>query len=138
MSFIIIIGIIFFIGYYLSLKAHPYTKCRICNGRGRHNATGMYSYAYRRCRKCGGSGRKDRLGVRMFLNRGGTVPQSGRDRELARELAQRRPSKTALAVSQQPSAVHTPGRPSQWKRSTPAASGANARIARIIARRMAA
>src|SRR3984957_3109139 len=32
--------------------------------------------------------------------------------------AQRRPSSTVLAASQQPSAAHTPGRPIQWNRST--------------------
>lgn len=70
MGFFIILGIIFLIGYYLSLKAHPYTKCRMCNGRGRNFGT-VYTYAHRRCRKCGGTGRKDRLGVRLFVNRDG-------------------------------------------------------------------
>lgn len=70
MGFIIILGIIFLIGYYLSLKAHPFTKCRLCGGRGRHEGVGLYSYAFRRCRKCGGTGRKDRLGVRLFMSRG--------------------------------------------------------------------
>jgi hypothetical protein len=69
MGFIVIIGIIFLFGYYLSLKAHPFTKCKHCNGRGRFNGTGLYSYAHGRCRKCGGNGRKDRFGVR-FINRG--------------------------------------------------------------------
>jgi DnaJ-class molecular chaperone len=69
MGFIVVIGIIFLFGYYLSLKAHPFTKCRHCNGRGRFNGTGLYSYAHGRCRKCGGNGRKDRFGVR-FINRG--------------------------------------------------------------------
>jgi DnaJ-class molecular chaperone len=70
MAFLVILGLIFIIGYYLSLRAHPFTKCRVCDGRGRHQAVGIYSYAHRRCRKCGGSGRKDRLGVRLFTNRG--------------------------------------------------------------------
>jgi hypothetical protein len=71
MGFFIIVVIIFFIGYYLSLKAYPFTKCRFCDGRGRFNGKGFYSYAHGRCPKCGGSGRKDRLGVRLFINRGG-------------------------------------------------------------------
>jgi hypothetical protein len=71
MGFIIIVGIIFFIGYYLSLRAYPFTKCKVCNGRGRFNGTGLFSYAIGRCSKCGGTGRKDRLGVRLFINRGG-------------------------------------------------------------------
>jgi DnaJ-class molecular chaperone len=70
MGFIITVSIIAIIGYYVSLKVHPYTKCGVCNGRGRHFGS-MYTYAYRRCRKCGGTGRKDRLGVRLFINRGG-------------------------------------------------------------------
>jgi hypothetical protein len=51
--------------------------------------------------------------------------------------AQRRPSRTERAASQQPSAAQMPGRPSQWKRRTASASGANAKIATIIARRIA-
>ena len=69
MGFLILIGIIFLIGYYLSLKAHPFTNCKFCNGRGKLNGTGLYSYAHGRCHKCGGTGRKDRLGVRLFINR---------------------------------------------------------------------
>lgn len=48
MAILIVIGIIAGIGYYLSLRIHPLTKCKVC----------------------GGSGRQDRLGVRLFL--GGT------------------------------------------------------------------
>ena len=69
MGIVIIIGIIAAVGYYFSLRVHPLTKCKLCNGGGRHFGT-VYGYAHRRCRKCGGSGRKDRLGVRLFL--GGT------------------------------------------------------------------
>ena len=41
------------------------------------------------------------------------VTATGRRDELAPELAQRRPSRSVRAASQQPSAVQTPGRPSQ-------------------------
>jgi DnaJ-class molecular chaperone len=68
MSIVIILVIIFIVGYYLSLRAHPYTKCRLCNGGGRHFGS-VYTYAHRRCRKCGGNGRKERLGYRLFVNR---------------------------------------------------------------------
>jgi DnaJ-class molecular chaperone len=68
MGFIVIVAIIVIIGYYLSLRAHPFTKCKLCNGRGRHFGT-VYTSSFRRCRKCGGTGRKDRFGVR-FINRG--------------------------------------------------------------------
>jgi DnaJ-class molecular chaperone len=69
MAVIVIIGIIAAIGYYISLRIHPLTKCRVCNASGRHFGA-VYTYAQRRCRKCGGSGRLDRLGTRVFL--GGT------------------------------------------------------------------
>ena len=66
MGIIIIIGIIAIFSYYLSLRAHPFTKCKVCSGSGRHYST-TYADAHRRCRKCGGTGRKDRLGVRLFI-----------------------------------------------------------------------
>jgi len=69
MGIFIIILIIAVVGYFISLRIHPLTKCRWCNSSGRHFG-GMYTYAHRRCRWCGGSGRKDRLGTRVFL--GGT------------------------------------------------------------------
>jgi DnaJ-class molecular chaperone len=65
MGIILIIGIVFAIGYYLSLRSHPFTKCRMCHGTGRHFGT-TYGYAHRRCRRCGGTGRKNRLGVKLF------------------------------------------------------------------------
>jgi DnaJ-class molecular chaperone len=69
MGIIVIIAIIYFIGYYLSLKAYPFAKCKACGGRGRFEGKGMYSYAIGRCGKCGGTGRKERLGVRMFIGK---------------------------------------------------------------------
>ncbi len=65
MAYLIIIGIIAAVGYYISLRIHPFTKCKLCKGGGRHFGS-VYPYAHRRCRKCGGSGRQDRLGVRLF------------------------------------------------------------------------
>jgi hypothetical protein len=66
MGFIVIVAIIYLIGYYLSLKAYPFTKCKYCSGRGRFDGKGMYSYAFGRCGKCGGTGRKERLGARVL------------------------------------------------------------------------
>ena len=68
MGYFIIIGIIFAFGYYLSLRLHPFKKCKLCDGTSKHYGS-IYTYAHRRCRKCGGTGRKDRLGVRLFVNR---------------------------------------------------------------------
>jgi len=65
MGFFIIIVILAAVGYFISLRIHPLTKCRLCNGTGRHSGS-VYGYAQRRCRKCGGTGRKDRLGVKLF------------------------------------------------------------------------
>ena len=69
MAILIIIVIIGAAGYYISLRIHPLTKCKLCGGGGRHFGT-VYKNSQRRCRKCGGSGRLDRLGTRLFL--GGT------------------------------------------------------------------
>lgn len=69
MGIVILIGILAAVGYYISLRIHPLTKCRWCKTSGRHFGS-MYTYAHRRCRRCGGSGRQDRFGVRLFL--GGT------------------------------------------------------------------
>jgi len=66
MVIIVFIAIFAAGGYYLSLKAHPLTKCKVCNGSARHYGA-TYTDAFRRCRKCGGTGRKDRLGVRLFM-----------------------------------------------------------------------
>ena len=70
MTIIILIVVIVAVGYYVSLRIHPLTKCNVCSGGGRHFGT-VYTYAQQRCRKCGGSGRKDRLGVRLFLGGSG-------------------------------------------------------------------
>ena len=69
MAVLIILIVIAAVGYYISLRIHPMTKCKLCNGGGRRFGS-VYTYAQRRCRKCGGSGRLDRLGTRVFL--GGT------------------------------------------------------------------
>lgn len=65
MGFVIIIGILVVVGYYISLRIHPFRKCRACKGTGRHWGS-VYTYGHRRCAKCGGTGRQDRLGVRLF------------------------------------------------------------------------
>ena len=65
MGVFIIIIIVLVVGYFISLRLHPLTKCRTCKGTGRHFG-GVYTYAQRRCRKCGGTGRKARFGTRLF------------------------------------------------------------------------
>ena len=39
MTIIILIGVIAAVGYWVSLRIHPLTKCRVCNGGGRHFGT---------------------------------------------------------------------------------------------------
>lgn len=52
-------------GYLFSLLTHPYSRCRVCKGGGRHLG-GFYKYAQRPCRSCGGSGRRVRVGARAL------------------------------------------------------------------------
>jgi DnaJ-class molecular chaperone len=66
--FLIIVFIVAF-GYYLSLKIHPRTKCKRCDGSSRHYDL-VYSERRQLCPACGGSGRRERLGTRLFF--GGT------------------------------------------------------------------
>ncbi len=77
MGVFIIIGIIAATGYYISLRIHPLTKCKVCGGAGKHHGT-VYASAYHRCTKCGGTGRADRLGTRLFLGGTGGTGQSSR------------------------------------------------------------
>ncbi len=64
MGFIIIICIVVVIGYYLSLKSHPFTKCKACDGKGKFNHT-VFTGAIGLCSKCGGNGREKRWGTRF-------------------------------------------------------------------------
>jgi len=57
------------VGYFISLRLHPYTRCRVCTHTPRRHHGAIFNYAYRPCRACGGSGRKDRLGVRVLSSR---------------------------------------------------------------------
>jgi len=65
MTLLIGIVIVAAVGYYVSLRIHPFTKCSLCKGGGRHFGS-VYTYAHRKCSKCGGTGRVDRLGVKLF------------------------------------------------------------------------
>jgi len=55
------------IGYYASLKLHPYSKCPRCKGKGVHRGA-VYSYGTRACTKCKGRGIQPRLGRRLFMS----------------------------------------------------------------------
>lgn len=62
---LVIIAVLIVAGYLVSLRVHPYSRCRACKGGGRHWGS-VYKYAQRPCRSCGGSGRHDRLGARIL------------------------------------------------------------------------
>lgn len=51
--------------YWISLRLHPFTKCRRCNGAGRHTGA-VFTGAWRNCSKCSGMGRKHRVGAQML------------------------------------------------------------------------
>jgi DnaJ-class molecular chaperone len=65
---IILIVVVGFIYYRLSLKSHPFTACKACGGRGRFYHP-FFPDAFGLCKKCGGNGRQKRLGVRLFRGR---------------------------------------------------------------------
>jgi DnaJ-class molecular chaperone len=60
--FILIFGVVVAIGYFRSLRTHPFTKCRACDGRGRFNHK-VFPNAIGLCSKCGGNGRELRRGA---------------------------------------------------------------------------
>jgi hypothetical protein len=64
MGFIVIIAITVGLVYYVSLKTHPYTKCKVCNGTPKQYNP-VFPDAFRFCRKCGGSGRTERFGAKF-------------------------------------------------------------------------
>lgn len=67
MSVIFLIVVVAALGYYLSLRVHPTTRCKRCDSSNRHYDL-LYSERRRgSCPDCGGTGRQKRLGVRIFL-----------------------------------------------------------------------
>ena len=69
MSVIILIAVVVALGYYLSLRIHPTTRCKRCD-TGRRHYDLVYSERDRHaCPNCHGSGRQRRLGARLFIRR---------------------------------------------------------------------
>jgi hypothetical protein len=52
------------LGYRVSVRLHPYRRCRRCRGVGKHFGA-VFGFAMRPCRGCAGLGRKPRLGARV-------------------------------------------------------------------------
>ena len=66
MSIIILIVVVVVLGYYLSLRIHPTTRCKRCDSGSRHYDL-VYSDRFRgTCPSCGGTRRQERFGVRFF------------------------------------------------------------------------
>ena len=64
MGILLILAVIVGLVYYVSLKTHPYTKCKACNGSPRiYNP--VFPDAFHFCRKCGGTGRRKRFGAKL-------------------------------------------------------------------------
>jgi DnaJ-class molecular chaperone len=66
---VLLLIVIVAVGYLVSLRIHPLTKCPTCKMTGRHFGS-VFKNSYRPCRRCRGSGRRDRLGTQIFF--GGT------------------------------------------------------------------
>ena len=66
MSVIVLIAVFVVLGYYVSLRIHPLTRCKRCDASTRHYDL-VYSDRRHTCPDCGGTGRHERLGVRLFM-----------------------------------------------------------------------
>ena len=69
MGWLIVLGVLVAIGYLISLRLHPFTRCPACRGLGTPGRPRgyFYGYAHRRCRRCAGTNRQERLGTRLGL-----------------------------------------------------------------------
>ena len=65
----LVVVVIVGLGYVVSTRIHPLTKCPTCKMTGRHFGS-VYKGSHRPCRTCRGSGRRDRVGTKVFW--GGT------------------------------------------------------------------
>jgi hypothetical protein len=71
LGFVVIVGalLVWGVGYWISLRIHPYTACRSCKGGARRRGR-FFSRSFGPCRSCKGTGRQLRLGARLFqMNR---------------------------------------------------------------------
>jgi hypothetical protein len=67
LGYVVIVGaaVLYGIGYFISLRIHPYTACRSCKGAARKRGK-VFSRSFGPCRACKGTGRRLRLGNRVF------------------------------------------------------------------------
>jgi len=67
-GYVLLVLVIIFLGYAVSLRLHPYRPCRSCDGKGRKEGS-FFRRAYSDCTRCNGKGRTLRAGVRIFSKR---------------------------------------------------------------------
>ncbi|MFI6516971.1 hypothetical protein ACIBF1_15560 [Spirillospora sp. NPDC050679] len=60
---LLVFGVIWAIGWRISLRRHPFKACPDCNGTGKHRGT-WFSGAFRACDRCGGTAREYRAFAR--------------------------------------------------------------------------
>jgi hypothetical protein len=62
MEVLAIIGAAAAAGWYISLRRHPYTRCRWCGGTSRN--AGSTRNRWGTCKHCGGTGKRERFGAK--------------------------------------------------------------------------
>ena len=55
-------GLLWFIGWRVSLRIHPYTACKVCKGNPRDYGA-IYRGSFSQCSACAGSGKQLRHGT---------------------------------------------------------------------------
>ncbi len=64
-TFLVLLAAVVLLGYWISLRLHPYAACPTCEGRGRHHGA-LFNRSWRPCHACDGRGRRQRLGARLL------------------------------------------------------------------------
>jgi hypothetical protein len=63
MTTLVVIGVVWLLGYWISLRLHPHMRCRRCVDSPGKEWGGMWTNTFRVCHKCSGRGRRQRLGA---------------------------------------------------------------------------
>jgi DnaJ-class molecular chaperone len=65
MGLLVLIAVLAAAGYLISLRLHPWRRCKPCGGTGRAFGS-VFKSSHRLCGSCGGNGRRARLGVNLI------------------------------------------------------------------------
>ena len=60
---LILAAVLYGIGYKVSIRLHPYRRCRRCGESGKHRGA-VFIRSFRACRRCGGTGQQLRAFAR--------------------------------------------------------------------------